>query len=110
MTSLLEAESTLTARYQTTVPEPVRRALRLSKSDKLHYSLRDSGEVVISRAPTTSDGDPALEAFLAFLATDIQNHPDHLQPLTPQTRQGIRQLTEGVVFDLNERLPDDDSK
>ena len=35
----LEVESTLTDRYQTTVPETVRRALRLGKRDKIHYSI-----------------------------------------------------------------------
>ncbi|WP_206165702.1 type II toxin-antitoxin system PrlF family antitoxin, partial [Citrobacter braakii] len=37
MPATLEAESTLTDRYQTTVPETVRRALRLGKRDKIHY-------------------------------------------------------------------------
>lgn len=31
MSAILEAESTLTDRYQTTVPQAVRRALRLDK-------------------------------------------------------------------------------
>ena len=35
MPATLEAESTLTDRYQTTVPETVRRALRLGKRDKI---------------------------------------------------------------------------
>ena len=34
-----EAESTLTERYQTTVPETVRRALRLSKRDKIRFTI-----------------------------------------------------------------------
>ena len=38
MPATLEAESTLTDRYQTTVPETVRRALRLGKRDKIHYT------------------------------------------------------------------------
>ena len=35
----LEAESTLTDRYQTTMPETVRRALKLGKRDKIHYTM-----------------------------------------------------------------------
>lgn len=38
----LKTESTLTDRYQTTVPETVRRALRLGKRDTLRYSIRCS--------------------------------------------------------------------
>ncbi len=49
MAATLEAESTLTDRYQTTVPETVRRALRLGKRDKTHYTIRPGGEVVLSR-------------------------------------------------------------
>lgn len=107
MLALLEAESTLTARYQTTVPEPVRRALRLRKSDKLHYTLRETGEIVISRVTPEQESDPALEAFLSFLAQDIQQHPEQLQPASKTQRQAIRKLTRGVKFDLNETLPSD---
>jgi antitoxin PrlF len=108
MPSLIEAESTLTARYQTTVPEPVRRALRLSKQDKLHYSLRGNGDIVISRAAAQPESDPVLESFLDFLAADIQNHPQKLTPLTKETQRRIKKLTKGVKFDLNAALSADD--
>ena len=42
-----EVESTLTGRHKTTVPEFVRRALRLGKRDKLHYTIWPGGEVVL---------------------------------------------------------------
>jgi antitoxin PrlF len=109
MSSLIEAESTLTARYQTTVPEPVRRALRLSKHDKLHYSLRKSGEIIITRAQVAApEADPALETFLNFLAESIQTEPQLIQPLTKATQRSIRQLTRGVKFDLNAKLSADE--
>lgn len=50
MSAVLNTQSTLTDRYQTTVPDIVRRALGLGKRDKLHYTIRASGEVVSSRA------------------------------------------------------------
>ncbi|TAL82637.1 MAG: hypothetical protein EPN62_04060 [Candidimonas sp.] len=43
MVAILEVESTLTDRYQTTVPETVRRALGLDKRDKIHYTIRPHG-------------------------------------------------------------------
>jgi len=46
--------STLTDRYQTTVPEPVRRALHLGKRDKIHYTMRPTGEVILTRAETST--------------------------------------------------------
>ena len=39
MAVTLEVQSTLTDRYQTTVPETVRRALQLGKRDKIHYTF-----------------------------------------------------------------------
>jgi antitoxin PrlF len=60
MAATLEVESRLTDRYQTTVPETVRRALKLGKRDKIHYSIRPSGEVVMTRAPAADGDDPVL--------------------------------------------------
>ena len=53
----LEVESTLTDRYQTTVPEIVRRALKLGKRDKIHYAIRPSGEVVLTRVEARDGED-----------------------------------------------------
>ena len=71
MNTTLEAESTLTDRYQTTVPEPVRRALKLGKRDKIHYAIRADGEVVLSRVQVAEESDPVLQAFLQFLSQDM---------------------------------------
>ena len=71
MAAILEVESTLTDRYQTTVPETVRRALQLGKRDKIHYTIRPGGEVVLTRAESTEEDDPVLGAFLGFLSRDI---------------------------------------
>ena len=57
MATILEVESTLTDRYQTTVPEPVRRALNLRKRDRIHYAIRPGGEVVLTRAEVAASSD-----------------------------------------------------
>ena len=49
MSNLISAQSTLTDRYQTTIPEIVRNVLNLSKRDKLVYSVDSEGKVVISK-------------------------------------------------------------
>ena len=49
MASTIDVESTLTDRNLTTLPETVRRALKLGKRDKVHYSIRPDGEVVDTR-------------------------------------------------------------
>jgi len=105
----LEAESTLTARYQTTVPETVRRALQLSKRDRIHYSIRANGEVVLTRAEPDEGDDPALAAFLGFLANDLASHPEQVQVLDAGLVERLQGLTSGVEIDLNEALPDEDA-
>ncbi|APW42746.1 type II toxin-antitoxin system PrlF family antitoxin [Rhodoferax saidenbachensis] len=104
----MEVESTLTERYQTTVPETVRRALRLGKRDKIHYSIRPSGEVVLTRASNSDAADPALGAFLGFLAQDIAQHPERLQAVDASLVKRVQKLTASVELDLNAALSADD--
>lgn len=110
MPAMLDAESTLTDRYQTTVPETVRRALKLSKRDRIHYTIRSDGEVVITRAASAKaeDEDPVLSEFLRFLADDMASHPERIQMLDSHLLQRIQSLTEGVDMDLDRPLSADD--
>jgi antitoxin PrlF len=108
MPATLEVESTLTDRYQTTVPETVRRALKLGKRDKIHYTIRSDGEVVLSRAAAAEGNDPLLGQFLGFLAQDIAAHPDRLQSVDAGLVQRIQSLVEGVEVDLDAPLSAND--
>lgn len=107
MAATLEAESTLTDRYQTTVPETVRRALRLGKRDKIHYTIRPNGEVVLTRAATDDGDDPALAPFLGLLARDMAEHPERLQAVSDDLAQRIQTLVDDVEVDLDAPLPAD---
>jgi antitoxin PrlF len=108
MTATLEVESTLTDRYQTTVPETVRRALSLGKRDKIHYAIRPGGEVVLTRAEAPESNDPVLGQFLAFLARDIASHPEQLQAVDTQSLQRIDSLVGGVELNLDAALSAND--
>lgn len=108
MPATLEVESTLTDRYQTTVPETVRRALRLGKRDKIHYTIRSSGEVVLTRAQTAEAQDPVLGAFLDLLARDIAAQPQRLQAIDASLVQRLHTLTNGVDVNLDAALSADD--
>lgn len=107
MTSTLEVESTLTDRYQTTVPDTVRRALRLGKRDKIHYSIRPSGEVVLTRAADAAGADPVLGQFLGFLARDMTEHPERLQAVDAGLVERLQALVGDVEIDLEAALPAD---
>ena len=107
MPATLEVESTLTDRYQTTVPETVRRTLKLGKRDKIHYIIRN-GEVVLTRAEVTEGDDPVLGKFLEFLACDIASHPERIQAIDRGLVKRIQSLVGGVKVDLEEALSADD--
>ncbi len=108
MPATLEVESTLTDRYQTTVPETVRRALRLGKRDKIHYTIRPGGEVVLTRVEAREVDDPVLGQFLSFLVRDIANHPERLQAIDSTLVQRIQSLTSGINIDLDAPLSMED--
>lgn len=108
MPATLEVESTLTDRYQTTVPETVRRVLHLDKRDKIHYTIRPGGEVVLTRAHAAESDDPVLGQFLTFLAGDIASHPERLQAIDAGLVQRIRSLVGDVEVDLDAALPPDE--
>jgi len=108
MAAILKAESTLTDRYQTTVPEPVRRALGLERRDKIKYTISASGEVILSRADSAEGNDPVLGEFLRFLAHDIAKAPESLRLIDAQLVQHLRALTKDVDVDLDAPLSPDD--
>ncbi len=100
-------ESTLTDRYQTTVPDPVRKALGLNKRDKICYTIQPNGKVWISRADQT-ESDPVLGEFLSFLARDIEKNPQHLQAISSDLVSYVQSLVSGVDLDLDTPLLDED--
>ncbi|MFO1430227.1 MAG: type II toxin-antitoxin system PrlF family antitoxin [Candidatus Competibacteraceae bacterium] len=108
MAATLEVKSTLTDRYQTTVPETVRRVLKLGKRDKIRYTIRPNGEVVISRAEPTEHADPVLGQFLSLLAGDIASHPERLQTVDTGLVHRIQSLVGTAEVDLDAPLSADD--
>jgi antitoxin PrlF len=108
--SSLSSESTLTDRYQTTIPDPIRKALGLNKRDKIAYTIQADGQVVISRVePLEQDeSDPILGQFLEFLAQDMTKNPQHLRSLSADWGSHVQALVADVELDLDAPLADED--
>ncbi|WP_009630883.1 type II toxin-antitoxin system PrlF family antitoxin [Synechocystis sp. PCC 7509] len=101
------SESTLTDRYQTTIPDPVRKVLGLNKRDKIQYTIQPNGQVVISRADNT-ESDPILGQFLSFLAQDIERNPQHIRAISEDLVNRVQSLVAGIEIDLDAPLVDED--
>ncbi len=104
---ILVSESTLTDRYQTTIPDSVRKALHLHKREKIRFTIQPDGSVLLSRADQ-GQTDPALDSFLSFLANDIQHNPQHLKAVTPELVSRIQNLVGNIDVDLDSSLDDED--
>ena len=100
MANVIGAETTLTDRFQTTVPSTVRKALGLGQRDKIHYRVNDDGSASISRAVKVHDEDPALLAFLDFIEKDLEGHPERLALLDDNLIARI----DALVGDLDDNV------
>jgi antitoxin PrlF len=65
--------SKLTSKAQTTIPQPVRKALSVEEGDELAYAIED-GRVVITKAPPRlpRKGDPLDDPFATFSEWDSE--------------------------------------
>jgi len=63
--------SKLTQKYQATIPEPVRRALKLTAGDVINFQLSGDGEVMLRKAqPLDMTYIQALESTLGEWTTE----------------------------------------
>ena len=69
------------------------------------------GQMLVSAiAPSreeSEENDPVLEAFLAFLAKDMEDHPEQNKPLSADLMERIERLTQGMSVDPDEDLGDE---
>ncbi len=67
------------------------------------------GQMLISVSDDrcASDDDPILDAFLAFLASDIERRPEHLHLLSTGSIAKAVALTDGISVDDREVFPGD---
>ncbi len=77
MTALAKDVSKLTDWYQTTVPDSVRKQLKLGKGDQIRYCTEPSGRVYIEPVRSNVE-DLVLGAFLDYVEADIKVHPNRI--------------------------------
>lgn len=107
MTTRAEEFSRLTERYQTTVPQGVRKQLKLGKGDRIRYRIESDGRVYIEPVHA-ADGDPALGAFLDFIEADVKANPGRLRAYGGALHERLKALVAEVEVDLDEPLSPDD--
>ena len=69
------------------------------------------GQMLVSAMTPSSEEreetDPVLEAFLAFLAKDMEDHPDSIRPLDANLFKRAEELTKGMNVSMDEDLGDE---
>ena len=102
MATVLEEFSTITAKGQTTIPKSVRQVLGVDYGGKIAFRVDEHG-VSVHRADAEAD-DPALGAFLEFLARDIERRHEAIAALSPVLAARIMALTDGMDVDPDEPI------
>jgi antitoxin PrlF len=80
------------------------------RGNSLTATVIAPGLMLVSVAGTATPDpvdDPILDAFLAFVASDIERHPEHIVPLSSGGIARAVELTDGVVVDDDEVFPAD---
>lgn len=60
--------------------------------------------LVRTRVDGEEDDDPVLDAFLGFLAKQMQDHPERIVPFSVADVEGVEELLAGVEYDPGERI------
>jgi antitoxin PrlF len=95
--------SSVTDRYQTTIPKGVREALGIRRGDTIAYEIAGD-QVTLRRQVETEVDDPALLGFLDLIERDIDAHPERLRPVPADLVERGRALVVGVDVDLDTPL------
>jgi antitoxin PrlF len=89
----INSTAKLTSKSQLTVPIAVRKALSVGPDDKLVFTIHEGGNVEVTKAQD-AESDPVVEAYLAFLETDMITHPEKLSVL--QRDEALDDMLRGV--------------
>lgn len=105
MGEAIQEISTITSKGQTTVPKAVRQALGVDTGDRIVFCIDERG-VTLQRVAEDAE-DPAIDAFLRFLAKDMEAHPERMVTMPPALAARMAELTEGVGTDVDTPIEGD---
>lgn len=108
---VLEAEASLTAKNQITIPVAVRKALKLQGdcSQVKFQILPEDGRVMVLRGEVPREReDPGLKPFLALLQKDMRMNPRRFAPFPAPLLEKASSLVEGMEVDLDSPLTCED--
>ena len=92
----IEEVSTITAKGQTTVPKAVRQALGVDYGGRIAFRVNAKGVTVVR---ANEEEDPAIDAFLGFLAREMRSRPERVREIAPALVARITALTKDLDFD-----------
>jgi bifunctional DNA-binding transcriptional regulator/antitoxin component of YhaV-PrlF toxin-antitoxin module len=111
-TMVLEAEASLTAQNQITIPIAIRKALKLQggQSRVKFQILPEDGRVVVLRVESKvkNHEDAALKPFLSVLQKDMRLHPLRIVPFPAPLVDRAYSLVKGIEVDLDGPLTGED--
>jgi antitoxin PrlF len=100
-------ESTLTDRFQTTIPKGVREALGLRRGDRVAYRVEGDRVLLVKADVADQLKDPALGPFLDLLERDLHDRPRAVRSVTKSYVGELRELVSGVEVDLDAPLDEE---
>ncbi len=107
MVDLLKAESTITAKGQTTIPKSVRKALGVDYGGRIAFVVDDQRRVHVEKA-TEETSDPVVERFLEFLEKDMLDHSrSRLVSLPASLPDRVTALVGNMDVDLDDEIEGD---
>lgn len=97
--------STLTDRYQTTIPREVRSFLNLDKGAQIQYVIDPAGKVYLQAEQENElQEDLVLYSFLELMEKDLVKNPKKIQSLNKEFMKKAQRLVKDVEVDLDAPL------
>lgn len=106
MPALLRKVSTITEKGQVTIPKPVRDALGLEYGGRVAFCIDENRHVSVERDDEGGD-DPLIDTFLAFLARDMERHPERISSFPESLRHRMLDLVGDMPVDPDDPIEGD---